>query len=67
MPRGSHETMSKRFCSVAVRERSSAGRSLTPEFPGPPGLMSSDPIRVAGVRAGLRARARVSVGPSGSA
>jgi aspartate/methionine/tyrosine aminotransferase len=47
--------MSKRFWSVAVRERSSAGRSLTPEFPGPPGLMSSDPMRAAGVRAGFYA------------
>ena len=59
MPLGSHETMSKRFWIAAVRVRNSSGRASTPELPGPPGLNSSDPMRAAGVRAGLRARASV--------
>ena len=47
-PRGSNSTMSKRASNSGVSTLSSAGRSLTPDTPGPPGSMTRDPIRAAG-------------------
>ncbi len=64
-PRGSKETMSKRSSSPGVSTDSSLGRSSIPEVPGPPGLMTIDPIRSDGSSAGCRATAICRVGPSG--
>ena len=46
---------------------SSSGRSSSPEAPGPPGLMNSEPMRSAGREAGWRATARWIQGPARSA
>lgn len=56
-PRGSNSTMSKRAWSWAVSTPNSAGRSLTPDPPGPPGSITRDPIRWAGSVARCMARA----------
>ena len=56
-PRGSNETMSKRSRTSGVSTDSSLGRSSMPDPPGPPGLMTRDPIRSAGASAGWRATA----------
>ena len=64
-PLGSNETMSNRSSSSGVSTDSSLGRSSIPDAPGPPGLITSDPIRSEGTSAGWRARAICRVGPSG--
>ena len=66
-PRGSYETMSKRSSSSGVSTDNSLGRSSMPDVPGPPGLMTSDPMRSDGTSAGCRATAISMVGPSGRA
>ena len=65
-PRGSNETMSNRSSSPGERTDSSLARSSIPELPGPPGLITSEPIRSVGISAGCRATAICRVGPSGS-
>ena len=66
-PRGSNSTMSKSSSSCGVRELSSLAMSSMPETPGPPGSITSDPMRVAGSSAGWRATAMGMVGPAGCA
>ncbi len=66
-PRGSNRTMSKSSSSGCVREVSSLAMSSIPDTPGPPGSMTSDPMRVAGSSAGWRATAMGMVGPAGCA
>ena len=51
-PRGSNMTMSKSSSSWGVSTLSSLAMSLMPETPGPPGSMTSDPMRAAGSSAG---------------
>ena len=48
-PRGSNSTMSKSSSSCGVSEPSSLAMSSMPETPGPPGSMTSDPMRGRGV------------------
>jgi hypothetical protein len=64
-PRGSKETMSKRSSSPAVSTLSSFRRSSIPDEPGPPGLMTREPIRCDGSAAGRRSRAILIIRPSG--
>ena len=66
-PRGSKSTMSKSASSWGVSALSSLAMSSTPETPGPPGSMTSDPIRAPGTSAGCRATAIGIVGPFGCA
>jgi hypothetical protein len=66
-PRGSNSTMSKSSSSWGVSALSSFDMSLIPETPGPPGSMTSDPMRAPGSSAGWRATAMEMVGPSGCA
>ena len=47
-PRGSNSTMSKRASSPGVSTFNSAGRSFTPDPPGPPGSITREPIRCDG-------------------
>ena len=51
-PRGSNMTMSKSSSSCGVRALSSLAMSSMPETPGPPGSMTSVPMRAAGTSAG---------------
>ena len=54
-PRGSNPTMSKRLRSAGGKRLVAPSRTKsTPDPPGPPGLMNSDPIRVALSVAGSR-------------
>ena len=62
-PRGSNSTMSKSSSSCGVSESSSLVMSSMPDTPGPPGSMTSDPMRAAGSSAGWRATAMGMVGP----
>ena len=64
-PLGSKETMSKRSRRPGVSTESSLWRSSIPESPGPPGLITSEPIRAEGSPAGWRATAIWMVVPSG--
>ncbi len=66
-PRGSKSTMSKSSRSCGVSASSSFAMSSMPETPGPPGSMTSDPMRAAGSSAGWRATAMGMVGPFGRA
>ena len=66
-PRGSNVTMSKSSSSGGVSTLSSLAMSSMPDTPGPPGSMTSEPIRSAGTSAGCRATATEMVGPLGSA
>ena len=52
-PRGSNETMSKSSRSPGVSTLSSFGRSLMPDPPGPPGLITSEPISLRGQLSGM--------------
>ena len=64
-PRGSNATMSKSSSRTVGMTLSSFSMSLTPDVPGPPGLMTKDPMRAAGSLAGRRSTAIWMVGPSG--
>ncbi len=66
-PRGSNMTMSKSSSSCGVSTLSSLAMSSMPDTPGPPGSMTSEPMRAAGSSAGWRATAMGMVGPVGSA
>ncbi len=45
VPRGSKPTMSNRAFTPVETRPSRSGRASTPEAPGPPGLISSEPMR----------------------
>ncbi len=62
-PRGSNMTMSKSSSSPGVSTLNSLAMSSTPETPGPPGSMTRDPIRSAGVSARCRVTATEIVWP----
>ena len=66
-PRGSKVTMSKSSSNWLVSTLSSLGKSSMPDTPGPPGLMTSEPIRSAGSSARCRSRAMPIVVPWGVA
>ena len=66
-PRGSNMTMSKSSSSCGVSALSSLAMSSMPDTPGPPGSMTSDPMRAVGSSAGCRATETGMVGPSGRA
>ena len=59
--------MSKSSRSPGVSAASSLGKSSIPDTPGPPGLITNDPIRFAGTSARCRSTAIPMVGPPGHA
>jgi hypothetical protein len=65
IPRGSKPTMSKRPRSSSGRNWATPRTTSTPEPPGPPGLMNSDPIRRWGEPAGSRISDRKIFAPAG--
>ena len=64
-PRGSKPTMSKRSRISLGNPSAAALANETPDAPGPPGLISSDPIRWLGSAAGMRTSEMPSVRASG--
>jgi hypothetical protein len=62
-PRGSNMTTSKSSSRPGVSALSSLAMSSTPETPGPPGSITSDPMRAAGAFAWCRATAMETVWP----
>ena len=65
-PRGSKPTMSNRFSTSWVNspERAPSAYS-TPDPPGPPGLITSAPTRLAGSAAGSLTTGSENLGPAG--
>jgi hypothetical protein len=64
-PRGSNPTMSKRPRSCSGKTCATPRTTSTPEPPGPPGLMNSEPMRCWGFPAGSRISAREIFAPLG--
>ena len=67
MPRGSKPTMSYAARSFGVNAKDENWAYCTPDAPGPPGLMSREPSRLAGSVAGALRTARVKRSPPGFA
>ncbi|ARX89413.1 hypothetical protein SMD44_08900 [Streptomyces alboflavus] len=63
-PRGSKETMSKRSRIFLLKSSAAPSwRNCTPDSPGPPGLNTSDPMRLAERAVSARATGRTNVLP----